>query len=468
MLVGGRRADFFLLYASWGMLELQENTLVIFVSDTHIGGDPGCDGFESPEELERLFEELAEHDGPVELVLAGDFFDFLQIGAVPEGMNRASLTIVRPEYEDLFAALRRFREGEGKRVIYLPGNHDAEAWWNPEIQETLIQRGLVDEFSFSYLASVQAGGRRVIYCEHGNQLDPPNTVEDYRDPLDTPLGHHVVMDFTRRVAPYGEVAKRLDLSEIKNVYPLVAIPQWLASRYFYNFASKVISYLLLPLLVAYLIYRVAAHMLYVTRGDPARLAGSFQELPAAHLLFTEITGFGVMVLLIFAVFFLIARRAVRKVLSTMSSAEAPGYSRAELARSKVRAVATGAAPSPMAPDAGPMQLDVFISGHTHLPSLEEVERADGGRTVVVNSGCWLRQLQPVTPHLKGPPVFVSRFVLTYVRVLVREGRLEVELCEWPKPAAQSLTRLERLISWNLRPPQPPADSKPRVRASSAV
>ena len=88
--------------------------------------------------------------------------------------------------------------------------------------------------------------------------------------------------------------------------------------------------------------------------------------------------------------------------------------------------------------------------------------------MVVNSGCWLRQLQPVTPHLKGPPVFVSRFVLTYVRVFVRGARLEVELCEWPKPAAQSLTRLERLLSWNLRPPQPPPGSKPRVRALSTV
>ena len=62
----------------------------------------------------------------------------------------------------------------------------------------------MDEFAYYYLASVETGGeRRVIYCEHGNQFDPANTVEDYHDPLDTPLGHHVVMDFTRRIAPSG-------------------------------------------------------------------------------------------------------------------------------------------------------------------------------------------------------------------------------------------------------------------------
>ena len=93
------------------MLELSNDTLVVFVSDSHIGGDPGCDGFESPEELEALFAELAGREGPVELILAGDFFDFLQIGEVPEGRDRASLTIQRPEYESLFAALGRFREG---------------------------------------------------------------------------------------------------------------------------------------------------------------------------------------------------------------------------------------------------------------------------------------------------------------------------------------------------------------------
>ena len=95
------------------MLELSSDTLVVFVSDSHIGGDPGCDGFESPEELGALFEELRDHEGPVELILAGDLFDFLQIGEVPKGADRASLTIDRHEYDGLFAALGRFREGRG-------------------------------------------------------------------------------------------------------------------------------------------------------------------------------------------------------------------------------------------------------------------------------------------------------------------------------------------------------------------
>jgi UDP-2,3-diacylglucosamine pyrophosphatase LpxH len=451
------------------MLELPENTLVVFVSDSHIGGDPGCDGFESPQELEALFDELAREQRPVELILAGDFFDFLQIGTVPDGSNRASTTISRPEYERLFGALKRFREADEKRVIYLPGNHDAETFWNPEIQETLRESGLVDEFAYYYLASIEAGTeRRVIYCEHGNQFDPANTVEDYHDRLDTPLGHHVVMDFTRRVAPYGEISKGVDLSEIKMVYPLVAIPRWIASRYFYDFAGKVAAYLLLPLLVAYAIYRIATYFLAVAQGNPARLFGGSQELPQVHELFIDIFLFGLVILAIFATFFLVIRHAVRRALAAVSPQGKPRYSPAEASQQEIQAVLNGEAKPPMNPAVDPMSIDVFVSGHTHLPSFSELETPDGRRVVAVNSGCWLRQLQPVSPRLKGPPVFVSKFVLTYVRAFAQEGRLRVELWEQPKPAMQSLTRLERLLSWGRRPPQPPAGSKPHMRASATL
>jgi len=433
--------------------------MIVFVSDSHIGGDPGCDGFESPAELAALLRELAALGRPVELVLAGDFFDFLQIGAVPNGEDKASLTMSRAEYLDLFAALKEFRSGEGRRVIYLPGNHDAEAWWNPDIQATLREAGAVDEFAYSYLAYLEVGGRRrVVYCEHGNQLDPPNTVEDYSDRLDTPLGHHVVMDFTRRVAPYGEITGGLDLSEIKMVYPLVAIPGWVAGRYFYDLAGKATAYLLLPLLVAYALYRVATYFLLFSGG-----------LPHLHELFLDIGIFGLFTVGIFAVFFLIVRHVVRRTVNAMSPVDkGPRASPAEASRAKVREILAGDSRPPMSPSLDPSTVDVFVSGHTHLPSLEVVERPDGRRCVAVNSGCYLRQLHPVRPHLKGPPVFVSRFVLTHARVYAEDGALRAELWEQPKPARQSLGRIERLLSYGRRPPQPPPGAEPRVRDASVL
>ena len=447
---------------------------MVFVSDSHIGGDPGCDGFESPAELKALLEELTALEHPVELILAGDFFDFLQMGEVPEGENRASLTTSRPEYAALFGALKDFRSGGSKRVVYLPGNHDAEAWWNPGIRETLKAAGLVDEFSYGYLASMGVGGeRRVVYCEHGNQLDPVNVVEDYSDSLDTPLGHHVVTDFTRRVAPYGEVSPGLDLSEIKMVYPLVAIPGWVAGRYFYDFVGKVATYLLLPLLAAYALYRTAAYLL-TPRGSRAGFFSVSNELPRVHELFVDLAAFGFVILLVFTVFFFVIRHVVRRTLNAISpgrgtrSRAKPGYSPAEASRKKIEGILKGEARPPMSPFLDPTTVDVFVSGHTHLPSLSEIERPDGRRCAAVNSGCWLRQLHPIRPHLKGPPVFVSRFVLTHVRVFAEGDALRVELWEHPKPARQSLGRIERLLSWGRRPPQPSPDARARLLASSTL
>ena len=452
------------------MIELAKNTLVVFVSDSHIGGDPGCDGFESPEELGGLFDEMASREGPVELILAGDFFDFLQIGRVPEGEDRASLTISRPEYEAMFAALARFKEREDKRVIYLPGNHDAESFWNPRVQETLRRLGLVDEFAYYYLASLEAGGeRRVIYCEHGNQLDATNTVENYHDGLDTPLGHHVVMDFTRRIAPYGEISPGLDLAEIKMVYPLVAIPGWVASRYFYNFVGKMIKYLLIPLLIVYVVYRMVIYFIALRQGLGLSLFGGYRELPQFHVIFVDMLFYAVVVLAVFAIFLVIIRRALHRNLKTFNLHDGrPHYSPAEDSVNKVEEILKGDRRPPMNPSLDPTTMDVFVSGHTHLPSFSKLEREKGKPCVLVNSGCFLRQLQPISPRLKGPPVFISKFVLTHVRVFVEGEDLRVELREQPKPAHQNLTRLERLLSQGRRPPQPRLDSKPHVMDSATL
>jgi hypothetical protein len=70
------------------MRELPQETLIVFVSDCHVG-DPGCDSFEASEELGSLFEKLAMLGRPLELVLAEDFFDLLLISDPPEGRPAA-------------------------------------------------------------------------------------------------------------------------------------------------------------------------------------------------------------------------------------------------------------------------------------------------------------------------------------------------------------------------------------------
>ena len=135
---------------------LPDDTLLVFLSDTHIGGTADSDIFESAVELRALLEDLNHHQGPVELVLAGDFLDLLRMGDPGRGEERVAATIARPEYRRLFAAMQGFTRLPEHRVVYLVGNHDAEVWWNTRLQRSLIEAGLVNVFALSYSASFQS------------------------------------------------------------------------------------------------------------------------------------------------------------------------------------------------------------------------------------------------------------------------------------------------------------------------
>ncbi len=444
---------------------LRSDALVVFLSDSHIGGDPGRDIFESPEELTSLLEELAAHDGPVELVLAGDFFDFLQVGEVPPGENRASVTISRPEYRDLFSALRLFANGDERRVVYLPGNHDAEVWWNGEIRNTLREEGLVDEFAFSYAARFESAPGRLVYCEHGNQFDPANTITDYDDPLDTPLGDHVVTDVVRRVVTGGRVTKSFDLRDVNKVFPLATIPEWIAGRVFYDLLGRVVTRLLLPLLAGYAAYRIFAYLLAVANEGSLSFWDSYRTLPGVQVLFGEIAWDALLLVTVFVLFFFAIRRTAARLGSSFTSpppGEAPDPARPGGSPDQIRSVLVSGDHPPMSRAVRGREIAVFVSGHTHAPSLSRLPRDAGDTAVVINSGCWLRQLQPVPARFGGPPVFVPRFVQTHARVYLDGSGLHAELWEHPRPARYHLRPTERLAILGRLPSQPAVDTKHRI------
>jgi UDP-2,3-diacylglucosamine pyrophosphatase LpxH len=422
--------------------KLTDDTLVAFLSDSHIGGDPGRDIFESPDDLATLFETLAAHAGPVELVLAGDFFDLLRIADVPAGTNRASATTARNEYGELFAALRRFASEPERKVVYLPGNHDAEVWWNREIRAHLEEAGLVHEFALSYCASFESEIGRVIYCEHGNQFDAANTIRDYDDPLDTPLGEHIVTDVLPQL-PTGWETEGGNLRAIDRVFPLSIIPGWLAGRLFYQVATQTVRWLLLPLVILF-----AAHAFLENGGSLGALL-----LELAY-------DIGVL-LLVFGVFLFIAARATNRVVRA-STTRLRDDAEDVLIRSRLEA----GEPPPLS-GALTSEIAVFVSGHTHAPALRHFDGPRGDRGAVVNSGCWLRQLQPVPGRLGAPPVFVSRFVQTHVRVYRDEGAIQVELWEHPRQSPRRLRLVERLAVVD-RVPAEPDENAPRIRRRISV
>jgi UDP-2,3-diacylglucosamine pyrophosphatase LpxH len=422
--------------------KLPDDTLVVFLSDSHIGGDAGRDIFESPDDLAALFDSLDDHAGPVELILAGDFFDFLRIAEVTAGQNRASATMSRPEYRELFEALRRFASAPNRTVIYLPGNHDAEAWWNREIHAELERQGLVLEFALSYTASFESAPDRVVYCEHGNQFDPTNTFRDYDNALDTPLGDHVVTDLLPRV-PVGWESEGGNLRDVDRVFPLAIIPQWLAGRLYYVSVTQIVRWLLLPLLILF-----AAHAL-VQGGGPG------------DVLVNLAYAVGIL-LFVFGLFLIVAGRTTNRAIR--SSASRAGLTDEA---AQIRSRLESGQPPPLAGDVT-APVTVFVSGHTHAPALTDFAGPSGQQGAIVNSGCWLRQLQPVSAHFGAPHVFVSQFVQTHVRVYWGDGAIQVELWEQPRPAPQRLRAGERLAVAGRLPAQPGRGTSPRVRARTSV
>jgi len=434
---------------------LTDDTLLVFLSDCHIGGGDGRDIFESPDDLTRLLDDLDAHTGPVELVLAGDFFDFLRIAKVPDsGGNRASVTISRPEYQPLFAALRRFAGGTKHAVVYLPGNHDAEAWWNREIREELQGAGLVHEFALSYIASFEAEPDRLVYCEHGNEFDPENTISDYDDPLDTPLGTHIVTDIIPRL-PRGRAADALQLGEVDHVFPLATIPAWVAGRLFYTLVTEAVRWLLLPLLIAYVAYKAIAFAVGHGAG-------------AINALFADLAYDILLLLSAFGVFFFVARRMADRAMRSTPTRLRPAGETGQPAMVELlrRRLESGQPPPLSGGFRG--EIAVFVSGHTHAPSLTEFKTHGGQPGALVNSGCWLRQLQSLRTHLRAPTVFASRFVQTHVRICRDRGEMRVELWEHPRPSSQRLRIVERLAVAGRLPVEPEAGASPRIRASSVL
>lgn len=431
---------------------LSDDTLIVFLSDTHIGGDEGRDIFETPDDLIRMLEFAAEHDGPIELILAGDFFDFLRIANVPPGQNRLVETLSRPEYRDLFAAVRAFAATAGHHVIYLPGNHDAEAWWNHEIRDQIISEGLVHEFALTFAAVFESSPGHVVYCQHGNQFDDTNQIHDYEDPLDTPLGDHVVTQITRPLA--NRRIASIELNDVDRVFPLGSIPAWAVGRLFYQLMDGAARYLLLPIVLAFFVYETVTYAL-----------GREDEF---EWLLLDIGYDFVVVLLVFGVFALLIRSAVSRMIHSFSgSTEAPPVDPVLASEGDIRRRLEAGEVMPM-DDSAVQGLSVFVSGHTHAPSLGTFARPGGGTGVMVNSGCWLRQLQPVPARLHMPPVFVSRYVQTHVRVFRRDGEIQVELWERPRRAAQNLRWTERAALAGRRPADLDAEAEPRVRDRSAV
>lgn len=161
------------------------DALKIVVSDFHLGkgawlpdGLPNLmEDFHQDDKLKELLEYYSVGPGrrgakDVELVINGDFFDYLTVdvsGRYPDAMfesiAKEATELICAGHPVAIDAMRRFAKTEGCRIRYQLGNHDPAIVW-PAVQNAICEAlGTKIDFSFD------AYDFDDVHIEHGHQRE---------------------------------------------------------------------------------------------------------------------------------------------------------------------------------------------------------------------------------------------------------------------------------------------------------
>ncbi len=199
---------------------------ILVVSDLHIG--EGEDSL-----LEDFFYEtefvdlLKKYQKDTELVINGDFVDFLQITKVPEqfrygaterelkyGLNTSpeksswKIKYIINKHKNLFKAIAEFTQKN--KIFHLKGNHDMEFYW-PEVQTVFHEElkkltQFYNEKNFCFLDWFYYKPN-LVWIEHGSQYDSSNSFCN--------LLYPVLPDRTEIELPFGSFFCRYILNELE-------------------------------------------------------------------------------------------------------------------------------------------------------------------------------------------------------------------------------------------------------------
>ena len=318
-------------------VEVPVGARVLVVSDIHLAREPTTASTFAAAELARTVESWT---GPGVVILAGDCFELLE-GPV------ADPKLALQAHARFASALKSFSTGEGRQVICLPGNHDGRLAWDERALASVR-----DATGASMALAVE------LTVTTGHQLDPPNAFTDPRNPVDTPLGHHLVKDFMPglRSTPGSQTW----LAGVESLADPVAFPRFLASRLTYRRLARHAWILLVPFAIA-----VVLRLPFIyTLGH--RASGTGLE-PWARRLVLVGTGAVVDLLLIVVIAAATARRTWKALAGVAFSGR--GLEQNDAPRDRARALVNGGA-------AG------LITGHTHHAELTPL-----GAGFYANPGC---------------------------------------------------------------------------------
>jgi UDP-2,3-diacylglucosamine pyrophosphatase LpxH len=397
---------------------------VVTVSDLHL---PPARTDVSGRSCEMLTRHLTEVSGPgLTVVLAGDVIELL-------GSPGSTATDILRPHEDLCAALLDV-VARGGQVIYTIGNHDGDLAWDVKAADAV--REMTGARLCLAADLILADGRK-IRVEHGHQLDPYNCFCDARNPLDTPMGHHIVRELVPRIEFLGsgwvdgahEMADPADF------------PSFIGSRLVYRKLGRHLWWLIAIPLVILILVRIPEFAEFRMRYPDT----------SVWVRRAEIIGYGAIadLVVIAALVAILARRAWVSI--SALALDKRGYGQNQAARQRAAdLVADG--------------YHGFISGHTHHPEL-----AASASGFYANSGSCTSVVEAIGGKFGLPPAYVRNQQICWVEVTGGQAELVSARVELP-----GATRMERFVahgrnphsnipvrvaSWPAGPDWPPPDKK---------
>lgn len=400
---------------------------VFVVSDVHL---PPRQTRHSAHVCRTVAAALSALPDPVTVVLAGDILELL-------GNPETSPQTILDAHPLLVGALCGVRE-RGGRVVYVVGNHDVRLAWDAAAAgqvravlgvELVLQADLV----------LPADEPLRLRIEHGHGQDPFNIVTDPRDPLDTPLGHHVVTDVLPRLSFLGAgrgvlpadgdvdaaVGGEPDrwLSGAGELVDPLDFPGFVGSRLVYRRLTVHLPWVIAVVVGVALIVRLS--LLY---GLVQRLPEdvSTAVLHSAYFVAAAVVDAA----LLLAVLAVAARRVFRSVSSLDLGPQGAATNQAGQAHARQLAVDG---------------YHGYLCGHTHRPELAALACQGGTPTVVfANTGCGTAAVVPARARLGLPPVYLRALQLSWLEVGNDGTRWVIRLRTQRVPLKGS-TRLERLL-----------------------
>jgi UDP-2,3-diacylglucosamine pyrophosphatase LpxH len=380
-------------------IDVRPGTTVLITSDLHFAATRTEASAWAEQEVAQALEGV---QGPAIYIMAGDVFE-LWAGTAPTAEGAMAS---HPRFE---AAVKDFASAPERHVICLPGNHDGSLGWDAVAAEVPQRMGARMAFAVDLVLPGPQGPER-IHIEHGHRWDPANAFENPRDPVDTPLGQHIVQELLPDLATRDAEGV---LAGVESLEDPRTFPSFVTSRVFYRRLVKETRWLLIPVVLA-----IAVHFGLDLADTPLHLrlrARDFVVFDVAVVLLAIVTAL---------VIVLAGRHAWKGAAFTVTAKR--GKNQNDNARSAAQQlVSTG--------------FRGMVSGHTHHPELSTL-----GTGFYANTGSGTKIVESVDARLDLPHVFEAKLQLSYVLLHATDRGWQVNLVIGHRPIVG--TRVERLVT----------------------